>query len=40
MLWVFLPIYALVHSYSSLTGASPVGDAIEPAKELKKKKAT
>ena len=40
VLWVFLPLFAMYESYSSLTGASPVGKAIESAKELKNKKST
>jgi hypothetical protein len=40
MLWVFLPLFAMYESYSSLTGASLVGNVIESAKELKSKKAT
>jgi hypothetical protein len=40
MLWVFLPLYALYQSYTSLTGTSPVDSVVETAKEVKKKKAT
>jgi hypothetical protein len=37
MLWVFLPLFALYHSYCSITGAAPLTSIVEGAKELKKK---
>ncbi|QDS75015.1 hypothetical protein FKW77_005748 [Venturia effusa] len=35
LLWVFLPLYALKHAYSSLTSSSPVDSGTESAKAKK-----
>ncbi|KAF2423703.1 Emopamil-binding protein [Tothia fuscella] len=37
MLWVFLPLFALYQSYCALTNAAPFANAIESAKDMKKR---
>jgi len=36
MLWVFLPIFAIIESYRSITSNSPVGNVAQNARRLKK----